>query len=93
MTVCKDCKYERKDLKACPQKTDACFESEIALMKKQRDDLLTACEDVCDWLDTSSLQEVIVHSCEDKRIDALIMGIASHLTRLEVAIAQAKEPL
>ena len=54
-------------------------------------DLLEACDKVRDWLDTSSLQQILVHYTEDKRRHSLIMGIASHLERLEAAIAKAKK--
>jgi len=60
-------------------------------IKQQRDDLLAVSEDVREWLETSSLQEVLVHYTDDSRTDALIMGIASHLTRIEAAIAKATE--
>jgi len=53
-------------------------------------DLLTICEQVQDWLDTSSLQKVLVHCTDAKEKDALIMGVASHLERLEAAIEKAK---
>ena len=53
-------------------------------------DLLKACEKVQDWLDTSSLQKVLVHCTDAKEKDALIMGVASHLERLEAAISKAK---
>jgi hypothetical protein len=56
-----------------------------------RNELLTACEKVQQWLDTSSLQQVLVHYTEDKRRHSLIMGIASNLERLEVAIKLNKE--
>ncbi len=62
--------------------------SEYEKTKQQRDDLLEACDKVRDWLDTSSLQQILVHYTEDKRRHALIMGIASHLERLEAAIAK-----
>ena len=54
-------------------------------------DLLEACDKVRDWLDTSSLQQILVHYTEDKRRHVLIMGIASNLERLEAAIAKAKQ--
>ena len=54
-------------------------------------DLLEACDKVRDWLDTSSLQQILVHHTEDTRRHALIMGIASNLERLEAAIAKAKK--
>ena len=54
-------------------------------------DLREACDKVRDWLDTSSLQQVLVHYTEDKRKHALIMGIASHLEHLEATIAKAKQ--
>lgn len=52
-------------------------------------DLLTICEQVQDWLDTSSLQKVLVHCTDAKEKDALIMGVASFLERLEAAIEKA----
>ena len=54
-------------------------------------DLLEACDKVRDWLDTSSLQQILVHHTEDTRRHALIMGIASNLERLEAAITKAKK--
>jgi len=42
-------------------------------------DLTTICEQVQDWLDTSSLQKVLVHCTDAKEKDALIMGVASFL--------------
>jgi len=54
-------------------------------------DLREACEKVQDWLNTSSLQKILVHFTAAKEKDALIMGVASHLERLEDAIAKAKE--
>lgn len=59
--------------------------------ESSRKALLTACEKVQKWLDTSSLQQVLVHYTEDERRHALIMGIASNLERLEAAIAKEKE--
>ncbi len=53
-------------------------------------ELLEACKRVQDWLDTSSLQAVLVHQTEAPVKDALIMGIASHLTTLEAGIAKAE---
>jgi len=62
-------------------------------------DLLAACEKVQEWLDTSSLQRILVETqtnpniCADNKkvINALIMGVASNLVRLEAAIAKAKK--
>ena len=55
------------------------------------DALLDACKKVQRWLDTSSLQGVLVHRTDAKEKDALIMGVASHLIRLEQAIADAEK--
>ena len=55
------------------------------------DALLDACKKVQRWLDTSSLQGVLVHRTNAKEKDALIMGVASHLIRLEQAIADAEK--
>lgn len=54
-------------------------------------ELVEVCDKVRDWLDTSSLQQVLVHYTEDKRKHALIMGIASHLERLEAVITKHKK--
>lgn len=54
------------------------------------DDLLAACVKTQNWLDTSSLQEYLVHGGENKVRDALIMGLANCLIRLEAVIAKHK---
>jgi len=64
--------------------------NELVRRWNSQPDLLEACEKVQDWLDTSSLQQILVHYTEDTRKHALIMGIASHLERLEAAIAKAQ---
>lgn len=60
------------------------------LKLNSHDALLAACKGIQEWLDTSSLQEVLVNIAGDKQVDALIMGVASHLIRIEAAIANAK---
>lgn len=64
--------------------------TKVEKLEKLNDELVAVLDDVRDWLDTSSLQEVIVHSGKPET-DALIMGIASHLTRIEAALDKVKK--
>jgi hypothetical protein len=84
-----------KSLEACTLANieNAKLQSRLDTAEAINKDLLEACEKVQDWLDTSSLQQILVHHTEDKRRYALIMGIASNLERLEAAIARAKKDI
>ena len=83
MPLCPDCRDKVRGL--------PCLRCTIQTLTRQRDALLDACKKVQNWLDTSSLQGVLVHRTDAKEKDALIMGVASHLIRLEQAIADAEK--
>lgn len=52
---------------------------------------LFAIVDVEDFEWLNQYKQILVHYTEDTRRHALIMGIATHLERLEAAIAEAKK--
>lgn len=83
-------RYEKGDKELQAKVREACHI--IDSSESINADLLAALEDIQDWLDTSSLQKILVHYCKKApEQNALIMGIASHLTRIEAAIAKAKK--
>ena len=60
---------------------------------EQRDDLLAACKRVQGWLDTSSLQEYLVHGGDKVVQNCCIVGVANMLIALEDAIAKVEKTL